>query len=269
MRKTGIFLCLLLFCISLSAEENKRNVSILWVGSSSSAPRLFNCVQKMLNTNPRVNVACRKSQGYARVDYIAQNRMGMKELKRAQTADFIFSKIKEAKADIVVLQISGGIFAQKEVLDKVPSVIDDFCETIKSSGAIPVLFEHWSSNSEVMREICIDAANRNNAVVAFCGSSSAEVTREKGLDYILNQVLRDKGHVGERGNYLWACSFYSALTGRSPVGIPVKTIERRSKVKQKNEQYTLSDEEADFLQKVAWNNYIKWKQKLEKKDAGL
>jgi len=223
----------------------------------------------MLNTNPRVNVACRKSQGYARVDYIAQNRMGMKELKRAQTADFIFSKIKEAKADIVVLQISGGIFAQKEALDKVPSVIDDFCETIKSSGAIPVLFEHWSSNPEVMREICIDAANRNNAVVAFCGSSSAEVTREKGLDYILNQVLRDKGHVGERGNYLWACSFYSALTGRSPVGIPVKTIERRSKVKQKNEQYTLSDEEADFLQKVAWNNYIKWKQKLEKKDAGL
>jgi hypothetical protein len=61
----------------------------------------------------------------------------------------------------------------------------------------------------------------------------------------------DQHHPSPTGTYLIACVFYAALMQRNPAGLPAVIIDD-SKPESPKELIRLSDEDAAYLQKVAW-----------------
>jgi len=64
----------------------------------------------------------------------------------------------------------------------------------------------------------------------------------------------DNSHPTPAGSYLAACVFYAVLTGRNPRHLPAQiTVDLQAGAgKVKRAAATLSDQDAAFLQRIAW-----------------
>ena len=63
----------------------------------------------------------------------------------------------------------------------------------------------------------------------------------------------DHSHPSPAGTYLIACVFYSVLTGRNPAGLTNIILDEQHKPDEPLDLIRLSNDEASFLQKVAWH----------------
>ncbi len=266
------------FYHSSAAAETKR-LKLLWIGSSSVS-RLSRVVDRVISSSGDLETTSVCAGGYFRMDYIAADRAGRKTPPAVERASIIDVKkaIVAENYDFIVVQVAGRIFNHTDFPAHVPNILDEVCTAINESGAIPVIFEHWSRNPEEMRRICLEAGVRNGARVALCGSSADQVIQEKGLDYLLNALTDDKGHAGPNGNYLWACSVYAALTGKSPERLKAASIPSNRKVKAEDVesivrkvekegnlidyQHEFSKDDLAYLKKTAWDVHQRYLDQL-------
>lgn len=93
-------------------------------------------------------------------------------------------------------------------------------ETIRASGARPILFMSWAYKDKPemtaqLAEQYTIAGKANGAQVVPAGLAFAKsVARRPGLEL----YAPDKRHPSLEGTYLAACTVYGALLGKSPVG---------------------------------------------------
>jgi hypothetical protein len=124
--------------------------------------------------------------------------------------------------------------------------------------AKPVLYMTWArqhipaQQAEITKTYA-EAARANRALLAPAGEAwkDAFAARE-GL--VLHAP--DKSHPAARGTYLTACVFYAVLAGESPVGLPARVESSKGGGKPLCE---LPEEEAKFLQEVAWKTAQRFK----------
>lgn len=93
-------------------------------------------------------------------------------------------------------------------------------DIVRAHGAIPVLFMSWAyadkpEMTAQLAEAYTAAGNANNTLVIPAGLAFARAIQKQPE---LNLYAPDKRHPSLAGTYLAACTVFSALTGRSPVG---------------------------------------------------
>jgi hypothetical protein len=113
-------------------------------------------------------------------------------------------------------------------------------DTVRKHGAMPAFFMSWAyaDKPEMTAELAeayTQAGNENNALVIPTGRAFA---RSIGKRSDLNLYVPDKRHPSLPGTYLAACTVYSSLFKKSPVGL----------------KYTagLNEDTVKHLQTVAW-----------------
>jgi hypothetical protein len=113
-------------------------------------------------------------------------------------------------------------------------------DTVRKHGATPVFFMSWAyadvpEMTAQLAEQYTQAANENNALVIPAGLAFARAIKQRPE---LNLYASDKRHPSLLGTYLAACTLYTSLFKKSPMGL----------------QYTpgIEVENAKFLQTVAW-----------------
>jgi hypothetical protein len=166
------------------------------------------------------------------------------------------AKILSGKYDLVVLQatlsktgtVYGGLTADTEA--KFHQYAAKFDEENRKGGAQTVLFMHWQFNeagamsiqeiSRIYREV---AAERHIRVVPAGLAWQRAQKAQPGL-----VLLSDSVHANAEGSYLSACVLYATLSGRTPVGLSEVSMTGISK------------ERAGFLQRIAWETVLDWKQ---------
>ncbi len=259
---------------SETAKVSPLELKMVRWGSSSSG-MLQSSMEKLLGD--QLKITYKPSGVWFRADWMSKDiEAGETEkyekiIEKART----FSK-KAGTYDYGMIQINGAILSSADSEKHVIRILDDMCEMIKSSGATPLIFEHWTSrSSEKMRHYCFHAARKHGAKVAFCGSASAEVIAEKGKKYI----GAGDGHTNSRGLYLWSCCMYATLTGKSPIGLPVPVGKapvaipvptdddaKKRNAEEKNNPVgvvVVTKEDAEYLQRKAWEAHQKYTKLLE------
>ncbi|MBI3946226.1 MAG: hypothetical protein HY321_09930 [Armatimonadetes bacterium] len=83
-------------------------------------------------------------------------------------------------------------------------------------------------------------------------------------DMDLNFGSGDPFHPGSRCVYLQACMVYGVLFNRSPEGSALRVVKTRD-VK----ELTLTDDEALFLQRTAWDSLQEWRRMVAERQAAL
>jgi len=166
------------------------------------------------------------------------------------------SKILSGKYDVVVLQatlsktgtVYGGLTADTE--SKFHEYAAKFDDEIRKGGAQTVLFMHWQFNEdsamsiqEITRIYKEVAAERHIRVVPAGLAWQRAQSAQPGL-----VLLSDSVHPNAEGSYLSACVLYATLSGRTPVGLSAVSWTGISK------------ERANFLQRIAWETAVSWKQ---------
>jgi hypothetical protein len=121
-------------------------------------------------------------------------------------------------------------------------------QRIQKIGAETVLYMTWARQHipEMINDLAdayISLAKEINSKVAPVG-----IAWKNALNANSNLVLHteDKSHPTPSGSYLSACVFYSTFYNSSPEGLTGNIIIDNEKIVE------LSDEEARFLQKIAW-----------------
>lgn len=162
----------------------------------------------------------RKSEQPLSVALIAMPLWNLSDHRKAGAIQFINNE----KWDYVVIQEhSVGITEKNE---RYRTDARAFIEAIKAAGAKPVLYQTWSDRGEPEKQSAISAAisqlaKESGSIVVPVGDVfHALRTEAKSPDlYTL-----DGKHPSATGSYAAAMTFYSVLSGQSPLGLPA-TVE--------------------------------------------
>jgi ubiquinone/menaquinone biosynthesis C-methylase UbiE len=156
------------------------------------------------------------------------------------------AKIAEKKWDFVIVQ---------EIYNAKPASFDKYAplfhELIQKQGARTILFCTASVSTmypkgfqdlldmqlAMGKKLQVPVAAAGKAWLSFWGDKS---TAEQRLDL----YDKDKAHPGKKGSYIYACSLYAALTGKSPVGLTSLLPNQPAE--------TISPMEAKQFQEAAW-----------------
>lgn len=131
---------------------------------------------------------------------------------------------------------------------------------IRADGAEPVLYMTWARAAFPMQSEPLSRAYRAIGTelglpVAAVGEAWAEVLRVRPD---LDLHVSDGSHPNPAGSYLAACVLYATVTGRSPLGAPREITGAPWNLAGPVEStaptvlVSLSAEDAEFLQRVAW-----------------
>jgi hypothetical protein len=255
------------------AAETK-SLSILWFGSSSTPPHLIRFFNEMLEATGEYEVEWSdKAKGYFNTAYFVKHGEGL-DLKvgAGKSVEQFIKVLKKYAAqrdfDYVVVQVRHHTAMYPEIAEKAPAYIKTFCDAIRDTGAQPVFYVapgfKNKSEQQKLTDLVTRLAEENDAPVAWGSETLLEVEAEKGHDYVANTKAGDAGHVGPFGNYTYACALYCALTGKSPVGHPLRkitttgwNIEFGKDIPDDAHFYEtdIPDEDARFIQETAWQVY--------------
>lgn len=113
-------------------------------------------------------------------------------------------------------------------------------DSVRKHGAAPVFFMSWAYQDKPemtaeLAEAYTKIGNDNDALVIPAGLAFARSTKERPD---LNLYTKDKRHPTPAGTILASATIYSALFGRSPVGLTYES--------------TVSAEDIKALQAIAW-----------------
>ena len=168
-------------------------------------------------------------------------------LERIETGDF----------DYVVLQELGK--DRSKILD----YPQRYLEVIRKTRAKTLIYSTWvsgwgaPSGQDHLTDLYIDAGNALGDDVSVVPVGAAwQAARQARPDLMLYNV-EDGFHPGIYGSYLSACTFYAALTGKSPVGLACHATQVG--------HVPIDDEVAEFLQRIAWETVQKYKARCKLK----
>jgi hypothetical protein len=122
-----------------------------------------------------------------------------------------------------------------------------------------ILFPWWvpdgpkATNEGVMEVFnrCVEEAKVNDIWVATTGPAFMEARLERPDLHITKS--KTDAHPGVHGAYINACSLFSLVANKSPVGLPA-TLRIRGAT-DKKEDYTIAPDDAKYLQELAWKVY--------------
>ncbi len=112
---------------------------------------------------------------------------------------------------------------------------------------------------------CVEQAKLNNIWVATTGPAFMEARLQRPDLHVI--LTKTNAHPGMHGSYINACSLFTLITGRSPVGLPATlTITATGNFppasQEKNRpaagtkvDFTVAPDDAKYLQEVAWKVY--------------
>jgi hypothetical protein len=100
--------------------------------------------------------------------------------------------------------------------------IGRLCEPIRKSGATPYLFLTWSRETllqtqKLLTQTYVKAAREHEAKIIPVGIAWQNARKQKPGIPLYDD---DGSHPSQLGTYLSACVFFTALTGKSPKGLP-------------------------------------------------
>jgi hypothetical protein len=144
--------------------------------------------------------------------------------------------------------------------DEFHSATRELVGMIRAEGARPALYMTWAKEPFPTQSVTLSQAYRSigtemGVPVAGVGEAWAEVRRVRPE---LNLHVSDGSHPNAAGSYLAACVIYATVTGRSPIGAPREItgapwdFAGRVESSQPTILVSLSPEEAEFLQSIAW-----------------
>ncbi len=130
--------------------------------------------------------------------------------------------------------------------------IGRLCEPIRNSGATPYLFLTWARKTlpqtqKLLTQTYVQAAHEHKAQVVPAGIAWQRALKQKPGISLYDE---DGSHPSQLGTYLSACVFFTALTSKSPKGLP-------SEIKMRNASgetvilLQVSKQNAIFCQQVA------------------
>jgi hypothetical protein len=259
--KKFMLLCFLLLALSGRTET----INILWIGNSYSGanrmPKLImDAVSKNTNT-ANINSVMSTAGGS---DWSFHLGKPVDEFLRQKLPGPTLSHLeKKGVFDWMIIQTAP--FPDERY--RFQEFGDELIGKIRDAGAEPLVYctmspvgdyknpGHQYVYKDGDREKLIAAyeelARDNNAVIAPVGQAW-KIAQEKQPN--LDLFLSDRLHPNPVGTYLAVCVFYSVFTGKSPVGIDLpryyKLPDGRTDVFG-NTEFTLSDEQATFLEECA------------------
>ena len=210
-----IFIAEIIFCLfSLSgnvfSQQNDGSKRILFVGNSYTYQ--WNLPQQVAAMSRETGDDLYVRQSTAGGVTWGQHWRGEKGLTTRE-------KIKSGNYDIVVLQNH----SMRTIMAPDSMMIYGklLAQEIRQSGAEPMLYMTWA---RVWNPLMIDTIERGyqevgqeiNALVVPVGKMWQEVRLQRP-ELVLHQP--DGSHQTPTGMYIAACAFYSALTGKTPIGL--------------------------------------------------
>jgi hypothetical protein len=289
-RKITIYSFLLLLVLIGTATAGNKEVKILFLGSSSTyCNDLPQKVSEWLNNyagwNSKAFLTGKSGIGFH--EYLRPGFEAQYGLKENET---LLEKIRKEKYDYVVIQQITYFMGDKDSTEIIANT-KIVCDAVRDAGGVPVFYEMgWrlDPENETGRIMTLEEAKRNDVkLYAPCSRAWKKVRAER--PHIELHNLPDTDHPGTLGNYLNLCCFYAALTGKSPVDLPVsvKSWPRfgafdKEQAKEKLETVKLDyyhevlpewmqmisvmgdmqaidDEIAAYLQQIAWDVWIEMK----------
>jgi len=253
-----ISMCLLatlVFCAMHTAGqediETSKPLKILWLGTSSSNPRLRNTLEIMLKKDGEFEEI--------KQDFSSFGIVTEKYLKPEG-----FRKAAQNKYDYIALQISSYSLRPKDVKEITPDVqknVEYSLDRLKETGSKIILFEsfalqNFKNKQPALNSFCRAQARKHNVLHVPTGTAWQQVVREKDWEYLIadTSIFNDWAHAGPRGTYLFASMFYSVITDQSPTNISSRTTKCRlppDQGKYALQKTELPEEEAHYLQNVA------------------
>ena len=148
---------------------------------------------------------------------------------------------KSRKWDVIVIQAQSNEPVEKEKAPDFVKYAEQFVAAARDANAEPVFFITWAYSdkpemTEPLRDAYTSIANKTKALAVPVGPAFAAAIAKKPA-LVLHEL--DKRHPSLAGTYLAACTFYSALTKKSPVGMRYDA--------------GLDPAAATFLQGIAWD----------------
>lgn len=178
-----------------------------------------------------------------------------------KTGESVLEKISTGRFDFVVLQIPTDFLAGRGDNDRDAFVagIDTYVKATRKSGANPIFYEQGWGNDELFDtgdNLLFDLAVKHNVRVAPCRSAWRRIRVERPDIELHN--LPDRTHPGTLGAYVNLCCFYAAISGKSPVGLPVRkstywpplTDDEKTKARERLAGITITD--PYMLQLAGW-----------------
>lgn len=173
-----------------------------------------------------------------------------------------FGVIQEESWDVVVLQEDHHWATSEEFFE----AVREFDAEIEAAGAETVLLMTWERDTVMkfltLEEIADDhryIARELDLKVAPAGLAWQR-SMEKRPD--LNLYDYDRHHPSARGTYLTACVLYAVIFEKSPVGLeyqPAEMIANVDSLAYLGEKWSMTDEEAAFLQRTAWDTVVEYR----------
>jgi hypothetical protein len=178
--------------------------------------------------------------------------------------------------DAVFLEEAVGYWKQSrpDFEETYLQTVETLAEHIRAAGAIPVLYLSIPGplNQPDVYPIAYEAgivgqaAEQIGAPLAPVGLAFVKALQERP-DLVLTQA--DWIHpTHSHGAYLMACVVYATLYGESPEGIDYvpwyhfkesfAKLEGTRNYQNMEEQYRITDDERDFLQRIAWETVKEW-----------
>jgi hypothetical protein len=214
------------------------SLKVLFIGNSYTfCNKMPWIVSKLAELAQRTLVVDMVTQGGVSLEWHANNKETL-------------NAIEKGNWDVVVLQDRS--LGPIESRDKMHQFGMELNERIQEVGAETVLYMTWARQHipEMIDDLAvayISLAKKINAKVAPVG-----IAWKNALDANPELILHteDKSHPTPIGSYLTACIFYSTFYNASPEGLTGKIIIDDEKI------VDLSDEDALFLQKIAWKTVL-------------
>ncbi len=208
------------------------------------------------NDMPRQLQQIATSMGDKRTIITERVVYGGRALKEHWTDTLALAAIRRGGWDLVVLQEhSLGALNASDTMRK---YIRLFSEEIRNAGAIPVLYMTWARqhrpiSQDSIARVYTSIGRDVGALVAPVGLAWQRVRQQYPAIVLFDP---DGTHPSSEGSYLAACVFYALFSARCPLGADFSIcIEKDSTpVHLVNMVYN----EADILQRVAWETYLKY-----------
>jgi hypothetical protein len=155
-------------------------------------------------------------------------------------------RIRDGDYDVVVLQgyLPGSLTRTAEPFLEYARLLN---EEVEASGARTIFYMTWPQGRFDWADLDdFVAAHRQisaelGAPVAPVGVAMAKAEAERPD---LTLIEEDEIHASWEGAYLAAATIYATLFGKSPEGLPYT--------------FGVSDEDAAFLQRIAWETVTEW-----------
>ncbi|MDQ1328014.1 MAG: hypothetical protein QG641_1299 [Candidatus Poribacteria bacterium] len=212
-------------------------LKVLFIGNSYTyCNKMPWIVSKLAESDQRNLVVDMVTQGGVSLEWHAHNQ---------DTLD----AIEKGDWNIVVLQdFSLGPIENREKMHQFGMELNQHIQKI---GAETVLYMTWARQHipEMINDLAdayISLGKSINAKVAPVGIAWKNAL-ETNPDLILH--TEDKSHPTPSGSYLSACVFYSTFYNSSPEGLTRKIVIDDENI------VDLNDEDALFLQKIAWRTF--------------